>query len=114
MLSIGFWEKSLTPSESSDTGLRIRCFERHAPNPRVASYAKPSASPAAAIRSVEPPQPPEAASRLPAPPVDVIFRSAETAEVAQLVEQLIRNQQVTGSSPVFGSLVEALAGRVQR
>ncbi len=26
------------------------------------------------------------------------------AEVAQLVEQLIRNQQVTGSSPVFGSL----------
>jgi hypothetical protein len=25
------------------------------------------------------------------------------AEVAQLVEQLIRNQQVTGSSPVFGS-----------
>ena len=28
------------------------------------------------------------------------------AEVAQLVEQLIRNQQVTGSSPVFGSLVK--------
>ncbi len=27
------------------------------------------------------------------------------AEVAQLVEQLIRNQQVTGSSPVFGSTV---------
>jgi hypothetical protein len=27
------------------------------------------------------------------------------AEVAQLVEQLIRNQQVTGSSPVFGSLL---------
>ncbi len=27
------------------------------------------------------------------------------AEVAQLVEQLIRNQQVTGSSPVFGSIV---------
>ena len=26
------------------------------------------------------------------------------AEVAQLVEQLIRNQQVTGSSPVFGSI----------
>lgn len=31
-------------------------------------------------------------------------RSAFRAEVAQLVEQLIRNQQVTGSSPVFGSL----------
>jgi hypothetical protein len=28
---------------------------------------------------------------------------ASPAEVAQLVEQLIRNQQVTGSSPVFGS-----------
>ena len=28
---------------------------------------------------------------------------AGNAEVAQLVEQLIRNQQVTGSSPVFGS-----------
>ncbi len=30
--------------------------------------------------------------------------SLVNAEVAQLVEQLIRNQQVTGSSPVFGSL----------
>src|ERR1700731_2870623 len=29
---------------------------------------------------------------------------AGNAEVAQLVEQLIRNQQVTGSSPVFGSI----------
>ena len=27
----------------------------------------------------------------------------EQAEVAQLVEQLIRNQQVIGSSPIFGS-----------
>ena len=27
----------------------------------------------------------------------------EQAEVAQLVEQLIRNQQVVGSSPTFGS-----------
>ena len=26
------------------------------------------------------------------------------AEVAQLVEQLIRNQQVAGSSPAFGSI----------
>ncbi len=26
-----------------------------------------------------------------------------SAEVAQLVEQLIRNEQVVGSSPVFGS-----------
>ncbi len=30
--------------------------------------------------------------------------SPVNAEVAQLVEQLIRNQQVTGSSPVFGSI----------
>ena len=30
--------------------------------------------------------------------------SLVNAEVAQLVEQLIRNQQVTGSSPVFGSI----------
>ena len=29
----------------------------------------------------------------------------EQAEVAQLVEQLIRNQQVVGSSPTFGSRV---------
>ena len=28
----------------------------------------------------------------------------ERAEVAQLVEQLIRNQQVVGSSPTFGSI----------
>ena len=28
----------------------------------------------------------------------------EHAEVAQLVEQLIRNQQVVGSSPTFGSI----------
>ena len=27
----------------------------------------------------------------------------EQAEVAQLVEQLIRNQQVVGSTPIFGS-----------
>ena len=27
----------------------------------------------------------------------------QLAEVAQLVEQLIRNQQVIGSSPIFGS-----------
>jgi hypothetical protein len=32
---------------------------------------------------------------------DTIFE--EPAEVAQLVEQLIRNQQVAGSSPAFGS-----------
>jgi hypothetical protein len=30
-------------------------------------------------------------------------RIREQAEVAQLVEQLIRNQQVIGSSPIFGS-----------
>jgi hypothetical protein len=28
------------------------------------------------------------------------------AEVAQLVEQLIRNQQVVGSSPTFGSILQ--------
>ena len=28
----------------------------------------------------------------------------EQAEVAQLVEQLIRNQQVVGSTPIFGSI----------
>ena len=28
----------------------------------------------------------------------------QLAEVAQLVEQLIRNQQVIGSSPIFGSI----------
>jgi hypothetical protein len=35
------------------------------------------------------------------------------AEVAQLVEQLIRNQQVTGSSPVFGSLLNNGFGRYE-
>ncbi len=28
----------------------------------------------------------------------------QQAEVAQLVEQLIRNQQVAGSNPAFGSI----------
>ena len=32
------------------------------------------------------------------------IQSDEQAEVAQLVEQLIRNQQVAGSSPAFGSI----------
>jgi hypothetical protein len=31
------------------------------------------------------------------------------ADVAQLVEQLIRNQQVIGSSPIVGSIKRALA-----
>jgi hypothetical protein len=43
-----------------------------------------------------------------APPVNFTFPRRndtikEQAEVAQLVEQLIRNQQVIGSSPIFGS-----------
>jgi hypothetical protein len=43
-----------------------------------------------------------------APPVNFTFPRCndtirEQAEVAQLVEQLIRNQQVIGSSPIFGS-----------
>ena len=29
------------------------------------------------------------------------------AEVAQLVEQLIRNEQVVGSSPIFGSTTQS-------
>ena len=32
-----------------------------------------------------------------------ILASDKNAEVAQLVEQLIRNEQVAGSNPVFGS-----------
>lgn len=32
-----------------------------------------------------------------------------SAEVAQLVEQLIRNEQVVGSSPIFGSKLLSLA-----
>jgi hypothetical protein len=38
----------------------------------------------------------------------------QQAEVAQLVEQLIRNQQVVGSTPIFGSIPFAklrIAGR---
>jgi hypothetical protein len=34
---------------------------------------------------------------------DTIFE--ERADVAQLVEQLIRNQQVIGSSPIVGSIL---------
>jgi hypothetical protein len=37
----------------------------------------------------------------------------EQAEVAQLVEQLIRNQQVIGSSPIFGSSFIPLKRRIQ-
>lgn len=32
------------------------------------------------------------------------YNLIETAGVAQLVEQLIRNQQVVGSSPIFSSI----------
>ena len=34
----------------------------------------------------------------------------ERADVAQLVEQLIRNQQVNGSSPFVGSIFSSLKG----
>jgi len=37
------------------------------------------------------------------PSTGATIQSEEQAEVAQLVEQLIRNQQVVGSSPTFGS-----------
>src|ERR1039457_4712352 len=37
------------------------------------------------------------------PSANIRIKSTEQAEVAQLVEQLIRNQQVIGSSPIFGS-----------
>ena len=44
-----------------------------------------------------------------------MVRSSVQAGVAQLVEQLIRNQQVTGSSPVAGSnLFNNLQGIAQR
>ena len=39
---------------------------------------------------------------LPSPGATI--QSEVQAEVAQLVEQLIRNQQVVGSSPTFGSI----------
>jgi hypothetical protein len=35
---------------------------------------------------------------------DIRIKSTLQAEVAQLVEQLIRNQQVVGSTPIFGSI----------
>ncbi len=41
----------------------------------------------------------------PLPPRNPTVQSGEEAEVAQLVEQLIRNQQVVGSSPTFGSIL---------
>jgi hypothetical protein len=34
----------------------------------------------------------------------------EFADVAQLVEQLIRNQQVNGSSPFVGSIIYFVCG----
>ncbi len=34
----------------------------------------------------------------------IIFATPNVANIAQLVEQLTRNEQVTGSSPVVGSL----------
>ena len=37
------------------------------------------------------------------PQASATIQSERQAEVAQLVEQLIRNQQVAGSSPAFGS-----------
>jgi hypothetical protein len=36
--------------------------------------------------------------------LDTIREGAGRADVAQLVEQLIRNQQVIGSSPIVGSI----------
>ena len=38
------------------------------------------------------------------PSTGTTLQSKRQAEVAQLVEQLIRNQQVVGSSPTFGSI----------
>jgi hypothetical protein len=37
----------------------------------------------------------------------------EYADLAQLVEQLIRNEQVVGSSPIIGSFVKALSASVE-
>ncbi len=44
--------------------------------------------------------------------VDMID-AGRCADVAQLVEQLIRNQQVTGSSPVVGSIVLNGSGLIE-
>jgi hypothetical protein len=46
--------------------------------------------------------PDDSGLRLPA--FAIVSAAKIYAEVAQLVEQLIRNQQVTGSNPVFGSI----------
>ncbi len=44
---------------------------------------------------------------------DANFASSfDHANVAQLVEQLIRNEQVTGSSPVIGSATPPVHGMV--
>jgi hypothetical protein len=42
---------------------------------------------------------------------DPLQASLERADVAQLVEQLIRNQQVIGSSPIVGSILSLPARR---
>ena len=49
------------------------------------------------------------ASTLPSPGATI--QSEQQAEVAQLVEQLIRNQQVIGSSPIFGSSFRNMVDR---
>ena len=41
------------------------------------------------------------------------FVQKECADVAQLVEQLIRNQQVIGSSPIVGSINSTVSGLQQ-
>ena len=46
------------------------------------------------------------------PSTGTTIQSNLQAEVAQLVEQLIRNQQVVGSSPTFGSIFTRGKGNV--
>ena len=53
-----------------------------------------------------------AKTRDPKAPMCVESPSKPTANVAQLVEQLTRNEQVTGSSPVVGSVKTAASKRV--
>jgi hypothetical protein len=48
-------------------------------------------------------RPSGSANRAFTPPPKGRYTSESQADVAQLVEQLIRNQQVTGSNPVVGS-----------
>ena len=42
-----------------------------------------------------------------------LFAHAPLAEIAQLVEHFIRNERVAGSSPAFGSQIEAILLKIK-